>query len=109
MDEKWMPALLAAAVVGIATAWIGTSHAARAAVGAHVQASASLVPPGTVATASIRTGLAPGSWKPYIPPGAHMGPHRMYRHPAKSSPNMTDVMEPDQYDWLFCPPSEGVL
>lgn len=104
-----MPALLAAVVVGIAAAWLGTSRGARAAVGAHLQASASLTPPGTIGTATIRTGLTPGSWTPYVPPGAHMGPHRMYHHPKQASPNMTGVMAPDSYSWLFCPPSEGDL
>lgn len=109
-DERvWLPAIVVGVLVAIGAAWFGTSGMSRARVGAHLDAAASLVPPGTLATATIRTGSTPGSWKPYVPPGAHMGPHRMYHHPKQASPCMTDLMAPDQYDWLFCPPSEGDL
>lgn len=112
MDDAkgtWLPALLAAVVVAIAAAYLGSSRTARASLGAHLQASADLVPPGTLATATIRTGQAGGTWTPYVPPGAHMGRHRMYNHPVSCSPQMTDVMRPGQYDWMFSPPSEGVF
>lgn len=97
----------------MAGVWLWTSEAGKTAVRRQMvnATDAGTRPaPGTLSSGSIRTGLAPGAWRPYCPPGAHTGPHRMYHHPKKASPYLGDVaMRPDTYDWMFCPPSEGDL
>lgn len=53
-------------------------------------------------------GIVPEKWQPRVPAGAHMGRHRMYRHPKSCSPVLNGPHHVD-YDWLYSPPSEGDL
>lgn len=56
----------------------------------------------------VSHGIVPEKWVPHVPRGAHLGPHRMYRHPKRCSPVLTAPVQRD-YDWLYSPPSEGDL
>lgn len=56
----------------------------------------------------VTTGICPAKWQPHVPPGAHLGRHRMYHHPSSCSPNL-NAPQQVAYDWMFCPPSEGDL
>jgi hypothetical protein len=56
----------------------------------------------------INTGMVPAKWAPLYFPGAHLGRHRMYRHPRSCSPHLTAPTWVDN-DWRYNPPSEGDL
>ena len=102
--------LAGAAALIVGAVWLGTSASGRARAGAQLQvaaASGERARVGVSGSTSIRTGVTPQTWVPYCPPGAHQGPHRMYRHPKNSSPNFSRLTTaPDAYDWVFSPPSE---
>lgn len=108
-DTKgWALAVGAALVVG--AVWLGTSTQGKAKAGAQLRLAAdhgARAQAGASGSMTIRTGVTPQAWVPYCPPGAHTGPHRMYRHPKNSSPNFSRLTTaPDAYDWVFSPPSE---
>ena len=56
----------------------------------------------------VRHGTIPDKWVPHVPRNAHMGRHRIYRHPPCSRPVLSAPAQRD-YDWLYSPPSEGDL
>lgn len=56
----------------------------------------------------VNHGVVPEKWVPHVPANAHMGPHKMYRHPKRCSPVLTAPVQRD-YDWLYSPPGEGDL
>jgi hypothetical protein len=110
-ERSVIPTLAGAALL-VGVAWM-LSKDGQARIGAqlHVAARAGAGPaPGASGSMSIRTGITPAAWTPYMPPDAHLGPHRMYQHPATASPYFSHLTTaPDAYDWMFCPPSEGDL
>jgi hypothetical protein len=56
----------------------------------------------------VRTGIVPEKWVPHVPANAHLGRHRMYRHPQACSPNL-NAPQHVAWDWMYTPPSEGDL
>lgn len=102
--------LLAAAAVVVAGVWLSTSATGKAkAMGQLKLASqhGERAAAGTLGSTQIRNGVTPQAWVPYCPPGAHYGRHRMYHHPANSSPNFSRMTTAaNAYDWVFAPPSE---
>lgn len=104
-------AVAAAAAVG--AAWLATSGGLRARAKAQLDVAAGSGDGGPVTVSlgsnpPVNTGVVPGRYRVHVPAGAHLGRHRMYRHPASCSPN-TSAPQQVAYDWLYCPPSEGDL
>lgn len=102
--------LTAGAVVAVLAvlAWLlSFEGGAKLRAQAKVAASAGNDGPVTFGT-PVNHGIVPEKWVPHVPPGAHMGPHRIYRHPRSCSPNLT-APHHIAYDWLWSPPSEGDL
>lgn len=102
--------MAAAAVAVVGAAWLGTSVSGKAVVSARVKRAAGGndgTGAGVLGSMQVKNGVTPQAWVPYCPPGAHRGPHRMYRHPKVSSPNFSRMTTlPGAYDWVFSPPSE---
>lgn len=108
MDEARKQVLVTCAGVAVmaAVVWL-------IAFGGHLKLSAQLGaaagagddPPVTFGR-PLTTGTIADKWQPHVPRGAHLGKHRMYRHPAECSPGMTEAMT---QAWRFTPPSEGDL
>lgn len=102
--------LLAAAVVVVGAAWLGTSASGKAKAAGQLKLATDhgeRAAAGALGSMQIRNGVTPQAWTPYCPPGAHYGRHRMYHHPASSSPNFSRMTTAaNAYDWVFSPPSE---
>jgi hypothetical protein len=98
--------LAGAAAAVVLAAGALTSRTAGARIGAQLQLAA-----GTGAGGPVTVGLAapagPPAWQPHTPAGAHLGRHRIYRHPAQCSPNMARAMMRTR--WMYAPPGEGDL
>lgn len=110
-DRTITPALAGVALV-LGVVWLLSSKDGQAKVGAQLDlaAHAGAQQAGLLGSMSVKTGITPVAWKPYVPPGAHMGAHRMYHHPGTASPHYSHLTTaPDAYDWMFCPPSEEDL
>lgn len=108
MDKTRAGTVIGAVAVMLAVAWLLSMNGGTR-IKAQAQAAADSGDDGMVsfgASAKLTTGTVPDKWCPHIPAGAHMGRHRMYRHPRSCSPNLT---APQQlaYDWRYSPPSEG--
>lgn len=109
MDKRTeMSVALAVAAALAILAWL-LSFGGHAKVRAQLGAAANAPDEGPVTFGNpVNHGLVPEKWVPHVPRNAHMGPHRMYRHPKSCSPNLT-APHHVAYDWLWCPPSEGDL
>lgn len=106
MDRQTRTVLAVVAVLAV-LAWLvsfGGHLKIKARAGAAASAGDGPGLPGT----GMKTGICPAKWQPHVPAGAHMGRHRMYRHPSGCSPNLTAPQQVD-YDWLYSPPAQGDL
>ncbi len=110
MDKREQAFTVAAAVAALAVlAWlISFEGGAKIKAQFDVAGDSGGEPPVTLGKPPVNHGLVPEKWVPHIPRGAHMGPHRMYRHPRACSPNL-NLPQHVAYDWLWAPPSEGDL
>lgn len=108
MDKGQARAVVLVLAVMAAVVWL-VSMGGAARVKAQASVAADAGDDGTLTVkGQLSTGICPDKWQPHMPRNAHMGAHRMYRHPARCSPNLT-APHKVAYDWLWCPPSEGDL
>lgn len=108
MDRRQAAAACVALAAMAAIAWV-VSFGGSVRLRTQLDAAASSGDDGPVSFGDgLRTGVAPQKWKPHVPANAHMGRHRMYRHPSSCSP-LTTAPQQLAWDWRFAPPSEGDL
>jgi hypothetical protein len=102
--------IAAAAAAVILAVLAGTSASLRARAKAQLDVSTGAGDDGPVSFGQppLSTGVTPGRYPVHIPANAHLGRHRMYRHPGTCSPGLGAPAVVD-YGWLFSPPSEGDL
>lgn len=106
MDKRTAAWVTGAGVIALAAvAWL-TAFGGHVKLSAQLRAAADVDEGDGLLAVTAPPAAGPARWRPHTPAGAHLGRHRLYRHPATCSPGMTAAMSEA---WRYDPPSEGDL